>query len=149
MTSLVTLAHRVSGIYTRYSKIHSAVFAFSLSRLMPRRDESSPAACRHQSELVELQGELEKLHTLVAGDQILEPNTTLGREFASAMDEYLAALLNSVKQLATICGRRCQEKMGVERYGEKESRGDRVNYDQSVQIYQRCGERLSLLFRRL
>ena len=150
MTRLVTLAHRVSGIYTRSSKIHTSIFAFSLSRLIPGWDGASPPkACRYQSHLAELQRELEEPLALVVGGQELEPATTLGREFTQAMEEYIVALLDSIEQLAIICGRLCRDKKGLEPYGAEQFRGDRVTYDRSVQIYQRCGERLSFLFSKL
>jgi hypothetical protein len=96
-----------------------------------------------------LESELRELRAQIAGDQELEPNTTLGREFTGVLDEYSVALLGTLQQLSVICGRTCRDKMGLEVYGEAEARTDRVSYDKSVQIYRRCGERLSLLFGRL
>ena len=150
MTRLVTLAHRVSSLYRRYSKIHRSVFAFSLSGLIPGRNGAKPrAACRYQYHLAELARELKEVQTLVAGDQELLPATTLGREFTEALEQYMEALLDSIVQLEAICTRLCNDSKGVDLYAEDQSRDDRINYDRSVQIYQRCGERLGLLFKRL
>lgn len=150
MISLVTLAHRVSSIHSRYAGIHAAVFSFSLSNLnllFWRKREFE--YCRYEEELIQIIGELAEARSIIDGEEDLEPATTVGREFAFALDVYIIALSDTVERLLSITGRRCRDYKGLEKYSDEQTRADRLDYDDAVQQYRRLGERLEFLFKRL
>jgi len=149
MTSLVTLAHRVSSIHKRYAKIHSLVFSFSISQLRYIFwKEKEPDYCKQQSELVQMGQELAEARSVINGEDELEPATTIGREFAFALDVYIIALSDTVEWLSVICGRRCRDRNGLELYSTNQDWADRAEYDNSVQQYKRLGVQLHHLFNR-
>jgi hypothetical protein len=149
-THLVTLAHRVSGIHTRYAKIHSLSVAFSLGRAISRIGRRNTAEfCRHQSQLTALNEELLQIASSLQDGSKLEPSTTLGDEFRLVLGEYIEALSNTVQSLGRICAALCREKQAAVAYDERQSRADRLAYDESIQHYRRLGERLSQLYQRL
>jgi len=148
MAHLVTLAHRVSRVHSRYAKIHAAAFAFSLRGRAARWGKTA-SHCRHEQDLSALKAELSEVMALIDGAEVLEPSTTLGREFTVALREYAVALSDALARLGRICARLCRDDTGAERYGEVEARDDRVAYDDSIQRYRRLGHRLNTLFARL
>lgn len=148
MAHLVTLAHRVSRVYSRYAEIHSAAFAFSLRRGAARWGKTA-SHCRHEEELSVLKAELSEVLVVIDGAEVLEPSTTLGSEFSLTLREYAVALSDTLDRLSRICGRLCRDDTGAERYGVVEARDDRVAYDDSIQRYRRFGHRLHILFARL
>ena len=150
MISLVTLAHRVSSIHSRYAGIHASVFSFSLSSLnlfFWRKRELE--YCRYEAELNQIKGELAEARAIIDGEEALEPATTVGREFAFALDVYIIALSDTVERLLSITGRLCRDSKGLEKYSGEQTRADRLDYDNAVQQYRRLGERLEFLFKRL
>ena len=149
MISLVTLAHRVSNIHKRYAKIHSSVFSFSISQLKYIFwKEKEPDYCKHQPELIQMGQELAEARSIINGEEELEPATTIGREFAFALDVYIIALSDTIKWLSIICSRRCRDRGGFEPYSAKQDWADRADYDNSVQQYKRLGMQLYHLFKR-
>lgn len=148
MAHLVTLAHRVSRIHSRYAEIHSAAFAFSLRRVTARWGKTANH-CDHEQDLSALKAELTEVVGLIDGAEVLEPSTTLGSEFTVALREYTVALSDTLVRLGRICGRLCRNDTAGEHYGEAEARRDRVAYDDSIQRYRRLGHRLNTLFTRL
>ena len=149
MISLVTLAHRVSNIHKRYAKIHSSVFSFSISQLKYIFwKEKEPDYCKHQPELIQMGQELAEARSIINGEEELEPATTIGREFAFALDVYIIALSDTVEWLSKICNRRCRDRKGLEPYSAKQDWADRAEYDNSVQQYKRLGVQLHRLFKR-
>ncbi len=150
MISLVTLAHRVSSIHSRYAGIHASVLSFSLSKLnlfFWKNQEFE--YCRYETELIQITGELEEARSIIAGEEELEPATTVGREFAFALDVYIIALSDSVERLLAITSRLCRDSKGLEKYSDEQTRSDRLDYDNAMQQYKRLGERLEFLFKRL
>ena len=150
MISLVTLAHRVSSIHSRYAGIHAAVFSFSLSNLnlfFWRKQEFEN--CRYETELLQINGELAEARTIIAGEEELQPATTVGREFAFALDVYIIALSDTVERLQVISSHLCRDSKGLGKYSDEQTRSDRLDYDNAVQQYKRLGERLESLFKRL
>ena len=150
MISLVTLAHRVSSIHSRYAGIHASIFSFSLSKLIllfwKKRDFEY---CRYETELIQIIEELAEARSVIAGGEDLEPATTVGREFAFALDVYVIALSDTVERLLTISSHLCQDSKGLGKYSDEQTRSDRLDYDNAVQQYKRLGERLEFLFKRL
>jgi hypothetical protein len=150
MISLVTLAHRVSSIHARYSGIHASIFAFSLSSLhLLFWKKQKLEYCRYETELAHLIEELAEARSIIAGEEELEPATTVGREFAFALDVYIIALSDTVERLLAISSRLCRDSKGLEKYTGEQTRSDRLDYDIAVQQYRRLGERLEFLFKRL
>jgi len=150
MISLVTLAHRVSSIHKRYSNIHSAVFSFSIAQLkLSFWKRSETDFCTHESDLLQLCEELTEIRGIIDKEEELEPASTVGREFAFALDVYVIALADAIMGLSTICGHRCRDGKGAESYNTKQDWADRHEYDNAIQQYRRLGERLGHLFKRL
>ena len=150
MISLVTLAHRVSSIHSRYAGIHASLLSFSLSNLnlfFWRKREFE--YCRHETELTRIIEELAEARSIIDGKEDLEPATTVGREFAFALDVYVIALSDTAERLLVISSHLCQDSKGLVRYSDEQIRSDRLEYDNAVQQYKRLGERLEFLFKRL
>jgi len=150
MISLVTLAHRVSSIHSRYAVIHTAIFSFSLSKLnlfFWRKREFE--YCRLETELMQITGELAEARSIIAGEEELQPATTVGREFAFALDVYIIALSDTVERLQVISSHLYSDSKGLGEYRDEKTRSDRLDYDDAVQQYKRLGERLEFLFKRL
>jgi hypothetical protein len=148
MAHLVTLAHRVSAIHARYSKIRGAVFAFSLGRIISlRRKGKTPGYCVYEKRLTALHKELAEVEAAIRGPVRLEPSTTFGVEFAAILSKYVVTLSETIERLGRICGRSCRDNTGGERYDEALLRRDRVAYAESLQSYRRLGRRLNQLFR--
>ncbi|MCP3869408.1 MAG: hypothetical protein GY703_15155 [Gammaproteobacteria bacterium] len=149
MISLVTLAHRASNIHGRYASIHASVFSFSLAQLKVMFSKSGePEYCKHEADLNQLSKELAEARAVIDGDEELEPSTTIGREFAFALDVYIIALSDTVERLSMICGRRCRDKKKLESYSDTQQWADRIEYDNAVQQYKRMGMQLGSLFKR-
>ena len=150
MISLVTLAHRVSSVHSRYAGIHASIFSFSLSKLnLFFWKKLKFEYCRYETELIQINEELAEARTIIAGEEELAPATTVGREFAFALDVYIIALSDSVERLLAISSHLCQDSKGLGKYSDEQTRSDRLDYDNAVQQYKRLGERLEFLFKRL
>jgi len=150
MTHLVTLAHRVSAIHAKYSEIYSSLFSWSFRKLITRpwigKDH---AHCRYQKGCFTLNDELDQVLAILNSGAELEPKTMFGREFISVFVDYIQALSTAISRLSVICGRRCQEDTGGVAYSEEQSRADRTAYDESIQVYQKLGQQLNLLVKKL
>lgn len=146
MISLINLAHRASEIHGKFSGIHSSAFSFSFKRLATRSHASQSEFCEFERQLQVLCGELEQVNATIHDGTDLDLSTTLNREFAGALGEYVEALQDSASKLSHICARMCRDDKGIDSYSEIESRDDRIRYDDSVLQYQRLGSRLSQLF---
>jgi len=105
--------------------------------------------CRYETELIQITEELAEARSVIAGGEDLEPATTVGREFAFALDVYAIALSDTVERLLTISSHLCQDSKGLGKYSDEQTRSDRLVYDNAVQQYKRLGERLEFLFKRL
>ena len=150
MISLVTLSHRVSNIHKRYARIHFLVFSFSLTQLKYIFwKENEPDYCKYQPELDQIGQELAAVRSIINGAEELQPGTTIGREYALALDVYIEAFSETVEWLSIICRHRCKDRNGVEPYSTKQDWIDRAEYDKSVQQYKRLGLQLHHLFKRL
>ena len=149
MVSLITLAHRVSGIHANYADIHAALFSLSLARVKSQLTQQCPPYSEYKDKLMQLVDELGEIGDSIRVRKEIDRSSTFDREFLAAMNEYVQALAGAMRQLVAICQRRERESKGIEPYDETQSRTDRVAYDQSIQRYQRHGERLGELFERL
>lgn len=150
MTHLVTLAHRVSATHAKYSEIYSALFSWSFRKSLTRPwIRSEHAHCQYQKECFTLNEELDQVLAILNSGTELEPNTMFGREFISVFVDYIQALSTAINRLSVICDHRCQEDMGVVAYSEEQSRADRTAYDESIQVYQKLGQQLNLLVKKL
>ena len=150
MTHLVTLAHRVSAIHAKYSEIYSSLFSWSFKKSIAQPlIGSDHAHCRHQKECFTLNEELDQVLAILNSGTEFEPKTMFGREFVSVFVDYIQALSTAISRLSVICDHRCQEDMGVIAYSEEQSRADRTAYDESIQVYQKLGQQLNLLFKKL
>lgn len=149
-THLVTLAHRVSSIHGRYLKIHASTMSFSLRRVVARLGGKADSQfCRYLNELAELEHELTQVTALLHDGSSIQPTTTLGDEFIQVLEEYVAALSQTMQCLGRICDALCLEQRGAGGYDERQSRDDRAAYDESIQRYRRLGDRLARLYQRL
>jgi hypothetical protein len=152
MAQLVTLAHRVSGIHARYSKIHDALFSVSLFKKRPKRkrkagDES--AYVGFESDLKDMVANLAGIDSMISQDLPMEPTTTFSRKFATVLKEYITALSTSIVQLSEICSHRDRWDRGEEPYDPDQSRVDRMHYDESLQHHRALGVKLSHMAARL
>ena len=149
-THLVTPAHRVSSIHGRYQHIHEASMAFSLRRVVAKlAGKQDSEFCGYLHQLVDLEEELTQVSEQLHDGSAVQPTTTLGDEFILAMEEYVAALRQTLQCLGRICDGMCREQSGAGVYGEVQSRADRKAYDASIQHYRHLGDRLLRLYQRL
>jgi hypothetical protein len=150
MAQLVTLAHRVSGIHARYSKIHDTLFSVSLFKKKPWRKAGGESAyAGFESELTDMAANLAEVDSMIRKDVPMEPNTSYSRKFAAILKEYIAALSTSMVQLAEICNHRDRWDRGEDPYSPDQSREDRINYDESIQHHRALGVKLSHMATRL
>lgn len=144
MAQLVTLAHRVSGIHARYSKIHSALFSFSPFKIKATHGGNADAVYSgFEAELLELGQTLSDISAIIKGSSELEPNTSYSRNFAAILQQYITELETSITRLSEICRHRHRAQIGEQAYDPEQARDDLTKYDQSIQNHKRLGIKLS------
>lgn len=150
MAQLVTLAHRVSSIHARYSKIHDAIFGVSgfIRRTKSRGDGDSMYA-DFEAELEELRGQLVSIEAILGSDAPPEPNTSYSRKFVVILKEYVQALATSILQLGGICEQRGLSGKGEDFSTASERRDELTRYDGSIQLHKRLGFKLTQMVTRL
>lgn len=150
MAQLVTLAHRVSGIHARYSKIHSALFSLSPFKKKSTRGSNGDAIySKFEAELSEMEQELSGIGATIRGSSELDPNTSYSRKFAVILQQYIEELDTSMVRLAQICRQRLLAQIGEQPYDQDQAREDLTKYDESIQNHKRLGVKLSHMAPRL
>ena len=148
MSQLVTLAHRVSSIHARYSKIHDATLGMTgfKWRIKSRADGDAQYA-GFEAQLNEMQTELGSIEVTL-GSAPPEPNTSYSRKFVVVLRDYIQALSHSIQCLSEICGHRNRVDITQGSAGP-ESRAELTRYDQAIQVHKRLGVKLTRMVTRL
>ncbi len=144
MAQLVTLAHRVSGVHVRYSKVHSALFSLSPFKIKATRGGNAEATYSgFEAELIELEQTLSDIDAIIKGSSELDPNTSYSRNFAAILQQYITELKTSIMRLSQICRQRHHAQTGEQIYDPEQARDDLTKYDESIQNHKRLGIKLS------
>jgi len=155
------LAYQVHDILTRYIKIHNAIFRFStlkfllnvifmgsiLNRLQTFTAITGADFCTYERELTALHFQLRDIQATVLETSV--PITASDSESHSALEEYTAALSDTIGRLGDICGHLCRKSEDVNSYRLAQYKIDMKAYEESVEQYTRLGQRLTALFRSL
>lgn len=151
MAQLVTLAHRVSSIHARYSRIHDALFGVSgLKRRTKFRDDGDSVYAGFDTELKELRGQLDSIEAILGSDDPLEPSTSYSRKFVLVLKDYVQALSTSILCLGEICQQRNRPPDQSEDSSDvSRQRAELTRYDGAIQLHKRLGVKLTKMVTRL
>lgn len=139
MGDLVQKAMEVHKVLTRYIQIHNDVFKSSIRRVIPIPGIFQAIDYgKHQSNLAKLANELEAIIFGTVGDD----------EFASVLQEYARALLQTISSLREICGKLYEKSQGsLNSYPKSQYEADLAKYHSYERTYQALGRRLNQYLR--
>ena len=151
-TGSLMLAMSVGEILSRYIRIHDQITKFSIGRILPIPElfEAIPY-CTHEDDLTALLGDLAATRDRIS-DHFLSLQGVAPaeeREFIEVLDQYAAALNDTVYRLHDISSELCLKSRAEGHYPYRRYRADLASYRESVDRYRRIGQRLNILSRRV
>lgn len=151
-TGSFMLATNVNEVLSRYIRIHDQITKFSIRRLLPIPGlfEVIPY-CTHEDNLAALLGDLAAIRDRIS-DHLLSLRgvaPAVEGEFIEALDEYAAALNDTIYRLHDIASELCLKSRGEGDYSPQRYRADMESYRESTDRYSRIGQRLNVLHRRM
>ena len=149
--SSLMLAANVNDILSRYILIHDRIFKFSIRKLLPIPGLfKATSFCTHENDLDALLGELAAARDSISDHLIgLREVATTEGEFIGMLDEYAAALNDTMYQLHGISSELCLKSRGEGDYPHRRYQADVDSYEKSVVRYRQIGDRLNVLHRRM
>ena len=150
-TNVVMLAANVNGILSRYILIHDQIIKSSIRKLIPIPGlfKAIPF-CTHENDLDTLLGELAAARDSISDHLIdLRGVATAEGEFIEMLDEYSAALNDTIYQLHGISSKLCLKSRGEGDYPYPRYRADLDSYEESLKRYKQIGDRLNVLHRKM
>ena len=144
--NVIMLATNVNDILRIYVLIHDQIFKGSVRRLIPIPGlfKAIPY-CAHKNDLGSLRSELAAARDSIS-DHILGLRgvATAEGEFIGMLDEYSAALNDTICQLHGISSELCLKGRGEGDYPYRRYRADMGSYNESVERYsQRVNPKVS------
>ena len=144
------LAANVNDILSRYILIHDQIIKFSIRKLIPIPGLFKAVSfCTHENDLDALLGELAAARDSISDHLIgLRGVATVEGEFIGMLDEYSAALNDTIYQLHGISSKLCLKSRGEGDYPYRRYRADLDSHEESVERYRQIGDRLKVLHRK-
>lgn len=150
MAHIINLACEITGIRSRYLRIHDSVFGFSVRRsasLLQRRapifyGDRERELCALKEQLVELESALAR----VDSDELTK---RARNEVHATLVQYTGRLVATVGHLKEICRNLSLDEAAYRRSadnGESRFRHDQIHYDYSIQELKRWGAKMNDLF---
>ena len=149
--SSLMLVANVNDILSRYILIHDQIFKFSIRKLLPIPGLfKATSFCKHENDLDALLGELVTARDSISDHLIglREVSTTEG-EFIGMLEEYAAALTDTIYQLHGISSELCLKRRGEGDYPHRRYQAEVDSYEKSLDRYRQVGDRLNILHRRM
>jgi len=140
-----SLARQVNDTLGAYVKVHDAIFAFSLRKLLPIPGLFEPIDyCAHELTLGVLSARLKD----ISGRQLpdVRPSSEAERAFLAALQSYALALQDTIDRLAHISANLCRKSKGESGYIYDSYNADVRAYKASVQSYAGLGANLNALY---
>ena len=124
--SAIMLAANVNDILSRYILIHDQIIKFSIRKLIPIPGLFKAVTfCTHENDLDALLGELAATRDSISDHLIgLRGVATAEGEFIGMLDEYSAALNDTIYQLHGISSELCLKSRGEGDYPYRRYRAD-------------------------
>jgi|GEM_PF-5565239 len=145
MFNLVPFAHKVARVHSDYKQIHSKIVTNSLAgvikRLFIRTDY-----CHCVKQLEILHQQLQQSYDEISPDRGLEVEVGISQIALPDLMAYIKALLVTVELLQRLCLFHCNKKETGKDCGSDKYRQMVIDYDNSIQEYQRIGLRLNNIF---
>jgi len=150
MAHIIGLACEITGIRSRYLKIHDSVFGLSVRRSASLLQRRAPIFYGdRECELYVLEAELVRLESALAEVDADEMTKRARNEVHAALVQYTSRLLATVRHLKEICRNLSLDEAEYRRSadnGESRFRHDKIRYDYSIQELKRWGGKMNDLF---
>ena len=149
--SVLMLAVDVNNVLSRYILIHDQIIKFSIRKLIPIPGLFKAISfCTHENDLDALRGELAVIRDSISnhlGGLQGVAQTEAG--FIEVLDEYAAALNDTIHRLHGISSELCLKSRSEGDYPYRRYRTDLDLYNESVERYMQIGQRLNILHRNM
>lgn len=151
-TGSSTLATSINEVLSRYIRIHDQITKSAIRRLLPIPGlfKAIPY-CTYEDNLAALLGDLAAIRDRISDHLFSQKGVAPADEveFIETLDEYAAALNDTIYRLHDIASELCRKSRGEGDYSLRRYQADMESYRASVDRYRRIGQRLNILHQRV